>query len=250
MNIMNKKLSVVILGSLFTTLVFAQSMDKPLIANPIIAVQPPNPSVSNNEQSIQVVAGAALAGTNVQAPDSGNAYEKEVTPLLREISRKKAILNIKKLNAELEKMDSEMIKLKKEEVAPTPVSTGGKMINVQDLSNAPFVPNIPPQSQVMQNMPTDSTAQESMNSIKVLMTYGYENNLFAKVTNGSQGGYVVKRGDILPNGQQVVNITSNYIEVKKIKGKGKFEKIFVTGPEPLDTNGKPIVNSSAQKLPL
>lgn len=49
----------------------------------------------------------------INAPEkvsSGNAFEREMTPLLREISRKKSQLELRKLDRDLEKLDEESLK--------------------------------------------------------------------------------------------------------------------------------------------
>lgn len=152
----------------------------------------------------------ANQGTNDYSNVSeGNSYEKAVTPLLREISRKKSILEIKKLDKEIAKLDE----VEKKE----PASNFVQMPSPQN----PPVKATPPADEVVFSTP-----------IKVLMTYGAENDLYAKIAVGDQGGYTVKKGDILPDGRSVLEINSNYIEVTKVSmkksSKAKSEKIFVS----------------------
>lgn len=73
------------------------------------------------------------------------------------------------------------------------------------------------------------------------MIYGFDDKLYAKVSSGEQGGYAVKKGDVLPNGQVVHNVTANYIEVKKNAGtnKGPIQRIFVSQSVAPVTSGLP-----------
>jgi hypothetical protein len=166
------------------------------------------------------------SATTVDAPTSvtnavgdGNVYEKTVTPLLREISRKKSLLELKKLDKELAKLD--------EDSKP------------KDASNT-FVPLPTP----VYNQPTAMTMTApiaELPPIKVLMTYGSVNDLYAKVAMGDQGGYPVRQGDILPDGRLVFSVHETYIEVKKAKTNKKsagVEKIFVSGSMPVTETGK------------
>ena len=56
---------------------------------------------------------AVLINTPLKA-GQGNTYEKEVTPLLRDISKKKSLLELRKLDRELEKLEEETKNLKQE----------------------------------------------------------------------------------------------------------------------------------------
>lgn len=199
---------------------------------------------------------ATLAGTNVAPPGDGNVYEREVTPLLRNISKAKAQLELKKLQAESEKVDAEIMKAQQDKSGGG--NNSGKFINAQDLSNSPI--NSPvqptfnngpvafnPTALSSSNIPTGSMATSS-SDIRVLMTFGYDNDLYAKISSGNQGGYVVKKGDILPDGKVVVSVQPNFIEVKnapKSRSKYKVEKIYVTGPAPVGPNGQPLVSSGS-----
>jgi hypothetical protein len=181
-----------------------------------------------------------------QAPALGqaNPFEKEVTPLLREISLKKSVLELRKVEREIEKLDEDALKAQVEReqlLNPT---------KVPEMANSPFnmnrgVPNglVMPPSTIM-NMPnsgnnasnstTSSTSNNSTeskdnpNKVKILMIYGFNDNLHAKVSAGDQGGFVVKEGDVMPDGKIVKKITANYIEVQADKKKSKVEKIFVS----------------------
>jgi hypothetical protein len=201
MKIMNKKVGI-ILGLLVTTTAFAENVTSQSIPTP------------SGIQSTQVQAGDVL-DVGMQN-DTNDIYANEKLPSLKEVSRKKSILEVKTLNNEIEKTDIDILKLKKENT-PEPISKLNKTTNLNKTNNT-------------------LAMQQHNSNIKVLMTYGYTDDLFAKITNGSQGGYVVRRGDILPNGQQVISVNQNYIEVKNLKSKNKLEKIFVTGPDVVNTD--------------
>lgn len=196
---------------------------------------------------------ASLATTNVAPPKPGNTLEKETTPLLREMSRKKAVLEIKKLDSEISKVEADA--LKAQQAVATPVS--GRIINVQDPSNPPLninptMPTNIPAATSTKGLPTGNASQLApVSNIQVLMTYGFDNNLYAKIASGSQGGYVVKKGDILPDGKEVVSVQPNYIEVRTPRSKStKYQKIYVTGPVTTTTAGMPapVASSSSANI--
>lgn len=186
-----------------------------------------------------------------------NAFEKEVTPLLREISLKKSLLELRKVERELEKLDEEALKAQIERetllnhsndkntaqiagpmggipLSSTPTPIGG-MGGFGQSPSLPTMPNI--------GVNGSGVAQVE-NTIKILMIYGFTDSLYAKVSTGEQGGFVVTEGDILPDGRLVKKITPNYVEVykdrtaseKKNKSKLKTERLFVSyTPAPAQT---------------
>lgn len=179
--------------------------------------QAPNastPTVVTNSGT-KVVVNDTPAPTNV---GEGNAFEQSVTPLLRQISKLKSDLEIKKLQKEIEKLDA----VEKKDDQPTG-----------------FVPMPSAQPAQMQITAAQQSAQQAAQApiensipVKVLMTYGAEDDLYAKVSVGDQGGYTIRKGDVLPDGRLVLSVKSNYIEVEKAKKlkskKSTTEKIFVS----------------------
>lgn len=160
-----------------------------------------------------------------------NSFERETTPLLREISRKKAILELKRLDREIEKLEEEALKAQIDRetslanaAGPAMGPMGGVvpgMYNPTPLNQAPALP-----------LPSSMSGSQSGMDIKVLMIYGFEDSLMAKIAAGQQGGYVVKKGDVLPNGELVFDVTSNYIEIGAMKDKNaskrESRRIFVS----------------------
>lgn len=233
------KLSL-LMSALLTTAVYAQpNANQPVVAPQVTASAPSTP----------------VQATAVQVPvqaGQGNAYEKEVTPLLREISRKKATLELKKLDREIEKLEEEALKAQAERDAitnPKPASLvsgslggGGGIMNPQVINPGQAIPAGMPgvSSMGVGGMPSDSAS-----SIKILMIYGFDNQLFAKIAAGAQGGYVVKKGDVMPDGRLVTDVQPNYVEVAKAKGKAKSgtERIFVSFTE------APAQNNANSQLP-
>ncbi len=164
------------------------------------------------------------ATTPVESVKKGNSFERETTPLLREFARKKSQLELRKIDRELEKIDEESLKAQLDADSKTSSSSSGAYDPFA--GSAKGTGNVMAQSQMMTTMPV----AEPVSDVKVLMIYGFDNKLLAKITSGQQGGYVVKAGDIMPDGRGVANITSNYIEVKKNTGEAKagVERIFVS----------------------
>lgn len=193
----------------------------------------------------------------------GNAFEREMTPLLREISRKKSQLELRKLDRDLEKLDEES--LKAQMGMESTLNGGGQPKGGYDpfaSQKAAAMPNgMPaglPAAQMMAPIAngagTASNPIEGASDIKVLMIYGFDDKLYAKVASGDQGGYAVKKGDVLPNGQIVSNVTANYIEVRKSAGKSKgpIQRIFVSqsvGTVTLDYGSRQMGGSASSVRP-
>lgn len=215
--------------------------------------QAPNGSSASVTTTVAVNPAPVVQSSPVAAISSGNVYEKEVTPLLREISKKKSLLELRKLDRELEKIDEETVKaqIEKDKLSNPSTPVGAGSLNS---SNLPFTPqvfppgNIPaPQPQLGQAAGTNAVTNE----LRVIMIYGYDTSLFAKVAMGDQGGYVVKAGDVLPDGRQVSSISPNFIEVVKSKSKSSKTKIFVSGTvTQAATQALPNANSSSVVSPI
>lgn len=177
-----------------------------------------------------VTTAAELQAPVVIAPPQGNAFEKEISPLLREVSRKKSILEIKKIDREIDKLDEEAAKaqIERDNLAKGGSVGGGSPTNVYN----PLVgvPSGLPSPMVSGSSPV----MDMSTDVKVLMIFGFDDNLSAKISAGRQGGYVVRAGDVLPDGRVVVAVRSNFIEVKKGKNQSNsgIEKIFVSAGQP------------------
>lgn len=193
-----------------------------------------------------------LEGTTAIVPNAGNALERELTPALREQARKIAILENKKLDLEIEKVDLDIVKTQQESLTiSNPVSLGNSMgmmggrgntsiptpIDTSSLSNKPLSGVSAPQPTLTQTSASVAQKKENLNgeaidnsdrTIRVLMIGGNEGNLKAKIMYKRQGGYSVGQGDTLPNGKKVVRVDPQFIEVIHPKGKTKT-KIYVAG---------------------
>lgn len=185
----------------------------------------------------------------------GNAFENTTTPLLREISRRKAILELTKLDAEKRKIELDILKTQQEIInakenkdKPKTATNGDPQVLSREVMPA-TVPQI---------IPIQSFA-EPETPISVSMIYGYEDKLFARINVGSQGGFVVSKGDILPDGKKVSRITSDYLVV--VDKEGKQKRIYpsasassvglgglgsLPGPQNVQGNG----NMSSQNVPV
>ena len=220
-------------------------------------VQQPAVALTQQQEPVQQ---PAVALTQQQAPAQpvaqvgpGNAFEKEVTPLLREISRKKSQLELRKLDRELERIDEESLKSQLE--LENTKNGGSKQAQNGSGVYDPFAgqPSAAPATPPVQV--AQLSTSEVTSDIKVLMIYGFDNQLSAKIASGQQGGYVVKKGDVMPDGNIVANITSNYIEIKKNSKKSKgLQRIFVSSGVEVASNGSssPVVggnSGSAGALP-
>lgn len=221
--------------------------------------QSPTAVVLPGQNAVPVPAVASPAGASqtdaaiAQPPSEGNSYEKLVTPLLRQISQRKAQLELKKLDREIERLDEDSVKDQIElkaaqDKANNPSSTA---------KNDGFTPVFPPGQSPMGNTNNQNQLanllKASSPSVRVLMTYGYANDLYAKISTGQEGGFVVKKGDVLPDGREVTDVEPNYITVKTAKTKAAkgTEKIFVTGepPSATPTGGTNTTSYGASSLP-
>lgn len=186
---------------------------------------PPN-SVNDSKPVATTVQPTAISSVDPEQINKSNAYEKAVTPLLREISKKRSQLELRKLDRDLEKIDEESLKAQVQLDALLNASSNagsnatGSAAGSSQASSAPANPN---------GCPTD---------VQVLMIYGIEGNLMAKVSAGCQGGYVVKKGDIMPDGTVVKNINANFIEVKRDSGSAPDDVVrYFVMPKPAPTMG-------------
>lgn len=174
---------------------------------------------SQNKAAVSSVQPTSITNVDRDLVAKSNSFEKEVTPLLREISKKRSQLELRKLDRDLEKIDEESLKAQVALDALMNASSGKSSEGSAVAAPAPAVPAA---------MPNIGMANPS--DIKVLMIFGFDNNLFAKLASGAQGGYVVKKGDVMPDGRVVSKITSNFIEVKKDSNKSddSVQRFFVS----------------------
>lgn len=183
---------------------------------------------------------AAVPAAPVEAPvftGQGNSLEREVTPLIREISRKKAILELRKLDREIEKLEEEALKAQAERES---IASGGAAGAPAMGPMGGITPGVYNPTVVNPSAPPSLPSVMSESQVRVLMVYGFEDNLYAKIASGQQGGYVVKKGDVMPDGRVVLNVNPNFIEVgEPAKGKSKVnsQKIFVSSSVTESGNG-------------
>ncbi len=139
--------------------------------------------------------------------DKGAEHEKQVSSTLREISNLKLQLEKRKLQMEIQKLDE----------SKTPATTG-----------APAANQLPVYSPFSLNNMIANENKSAAKNVKVLMIYGPSEDLMAKISVGTQGGYVVKKGDIMPDGKTVMNVNKNFIEVSENpKNPTDLERVFV-----------------------
>lgn len=213
-------ITLLVLGTLSAT-VMAQTPNQPVQAAVV--------TTSGTGTKIEM---PSQAGVNDYSNiGEGNAYEKAVTPLLREISRKKSILELKKLDREIAKQDEVEKKELQTGFVPMPTAQNSQLI--KGTTSSGISPMTAPGS-------APTVSEENIVPVKVLMTYGADEDLYAKIAVGDQGGYTVRKGDILPDGRMVVKVNSNFIEVQKAVTKkstsSKTEKIFVSASNPSNSS--------------
>lgn len=227
-----KIITLLVLGTLSAT-VMAQAPNQPMsTVAPVIATAPVQAGiVTTSGTGTKIEVSAQTAVNDYSNIGEGNAYEKAVTPLLREISRKKSILELKKLDKEIAKLDEVDKKDTASGFVPMPTPQTAQLIKGNTASGI---------SAISYPGSAPALTEEEATVVKVLMTYGADEDLYAKIAVGDQGGYTVRKGDILPDGRIVVKVNSNFIEVQKAvvtksKSKSKTEKIFVSAATPSST---------------
>lgn len=173
-------------------------------------------SLPMNDPSKLGTAATANINVNSGSPIAQSPAGFDMTPLLQEYARKSALLKIKQLNKDIEKLDKPENAPQTTPLDPSKTAMPGTVV----------LPNAPVQSTPVKQVAIE---EEQVPQVRVFSIYGFDGQLMAKVGTGSRGGYVVSKGDILPNGRVVTDISANYITVSKNKnGKGGSEKIFPT----------------------
>ncbi len=137
------------------------------------------------------------------------SHERQVSSTLREISNLKLQLEKKKLQMEINKLEESS-----KPVTSTP--------------NGAAPTQLPVYSPFNLNNVLGGENKNAARNVKVLMIYGPTEDLMAKISVGTQGGYVVKKGDIMPDGKTVTKVNKNFIEVvEDVKNPVDIERIFV-----------------------
>lgn len=179
-------------------------------------------------QGASSVQPTSISSVDKNQISKSNGFERDVTPLLREISKKRSQLELRKLDRDLEKIDEESLKAQVQldallNASSSTASAAGSQSGGS--SNGQIQPN-------PNGCPSD---------IQVLMIYGMEGNLMAKVSAGCQGGYVVKKGDVMPDGTVVKNINANFIEVKRDSGAAPDDVVrYFVMPKPAPVLASPM----------
>lgn len=159
------------------------------------------------------------------AVDSGPSnLENNRTKKVIELEKLRLKLDFRKLEKEIEKLDEPT----KAEVPPGGVApTSG--------STVPYNPfTLPPEIQAQitaGKKALEAPPEAIVPETKVYSIYGFEASLLAKMAVGSQGGYVVAKGDTLPDGRLIADIKPNYVLISTGSGKkAKQERIFLSEP--------------------
>jgi type IV pilus biogenesis protein PilP len=221
---------------------------QPLVPNQVQPNQPNiNPNTNNslilnalpmNDPSKMGSASTANINVNSGSPIAQAPGGFDMTPLLQEYARKSALLKIKQLNKDIEKLDKPDTVQQNTPLDPSKTAMPGTTV----------LPSLP----VATPTPVKATVSDEDEGpqVKVFSIYGFDGQLMAKVGTGARGGYVVSKGDILPNGRVVKDISANYITVSKGKnGKGGTEKIFPTPTDDVATTSTGMNNNNTAMNP-
>lgn len=220
----------------------------------------PNPNINNNSTNNLILnalpmndpskmGAASTANINVNsgAPIAQAPGGFDMTPLLQEYARKSALLKIKQLNKDIEKLDKPDNVQQNTPLDPSKTAMPGTTV----------LPSIPVATPTPVKATATVTEEDEGPQVKVFSIYGFDGQLMAKVGTGSRGGYVVSKGDILPNGRIVKDISANFITVSKGKnGKGGTEKIFPTPSDDQDIaststgNNNSALNTGLNNAPI
>lgn len=193
-------------------------------------------------------------GVNIGLPSQvgeGNSIEKDVAPLMRSIAKKKSEVDLKALDRELEKMQDDSLK---DQIAREKL-----LLELQQLSSGQALgnnvakgvgfqsPNTPPSGLPYGQAPQASgTAAEAEpeDSVRVLLVYGFADNLKAKIAMNGVGGYIVQKGDVLPDGRKVLRVANSFVEVQ---GTNSKERLPIAGNKAIDRSGKPVADNTNRK---
>lgn len=189
------------------------------------AAQGNQPGAQPGSQPGSQLSTASAIGVSTD-PGPSN-LENNRTVLVREYEKKRLQLDIRKLEKEIEKLD-EPAKTENQQNGPQGNSGSAQPYN-------PF--NLPPEIQAQ--LAAGKKAMEApmvapptpAPETRVYSIYGFETSLLAKLAVGAQGGYVVNKGDTLPDGRTVTDIKPNYVLISSGVGKKlKQERVFLSEP--------------------
>ncbi len=176
--------------------------------------------------------GMVLAADSKTSDKAAN-YEETVAPLLKDIGRKNAVLQVKTIELELKKINKEMEKLDD----PSSFSgSGGQGSNSSEMEEL---------RQKVRALEV-SAAKEKANeasAIKVLSVSGFKDDLRAKVAIGKRSGYYVRASDVLPDGSVVLSVESNYMIISQM---GKRVIVPISPPESENKSNSFDINAMMQ----
>lgn len=157
-------------------------------------------------------------------------FETELLKKLNEYKKSLEELNKEDKNKEKDSKEGEGANNTKNAngqiVAPAfnPVIRGGTQRT--GLNNATNLMGLDPNQALPEITPLPAKAT-------VYSIMGFENDYNAKLSLDGKSTYIVKKGDILPDGQKVTEITRYYVVLKEQKAKGRElqepQKYYVTG---------------------
>lgn len=133
--------------------------------------------------------------------------------ILREISKKQAELELKRINFEMQKMDLDIQdKLNKTKTS----SNGGGAVSLPPLPP----PTITPINPIVQTQ----TPKDNLSKYKIGSIYGFDGNLTAEIVTPTGDTNVVKVGSVLGEGIVVASISSNSVTLRD-----KLNRDYVLG---------------------
>lgn len=200
--------------------------------------------------NINVAPGAATSNTSVssvkEAPKAVLVKESDLTEKLNTTSY--TIKDLGKVNSRLEYI-TQLQKLKQAEfdLVQPPEDKNAEKLKEKEATNAPpAVPYNPvgnlavPNSQPRIEMVAANTSPATdLSNVNVYSIIGFEGKYSAKVSLDGQSTYTVGKGDTLPNGSIVTDVTRYYITVAERSAVGRP----LSEPQRIYATGKPLPNS-------
>lgn len=226
----------------------ASAASKPASAAPVV-----NVNLSSNTPGTAAAAPAASATAKTEAKTEARKLVKESDLTEKLNTTSYTIKDLGKVNSRLEYI-TQLQKLKQAEFDLTqpPEDKNAEKQREKEIATTPVTPYNPvgnltlPSSQPrLEMVANNNNSGPDFGNINVYSIIGFEGQYSAKVSLDGQSTYTVSKGDTLPNGSMVTDVTRYYITVAEKSAVGRALK----EPQRIYATGKPLPNSVNSTVP-